>query len=360
MGYHLRENYLFFGWLAVDLFFVLSGYLITAIILRNYHQPHFLRNFYARRSLRIWPIYYLVLLVALGLYSLLGIDAPAGVMLQYFTYTQNLQSYWRQDAFNMSDLQHTWTLAIEEQFYLFWPLLLWLMKGRRVIALACGFAALSVWARASGFSNWILLGRCDGFAVGGLLAALLAARGPTRQDDRRLQAAFLATGAVGAGVLVAGLAWSGLEFFHPTGRQSAVTILAANALFFGMVGLLIAHTGSPVLAPLRDRRLCYLGEISYGMYLYHGIILTMTTRVVERYHLPRPWWVDVAELLSFLAIPALSWRYIERPILALKGRFDYPEKAARARPSPGPGPIGPGHERGPLELALRGGPSAPA
>ena len=124
--FHLAPGFTPLGWVAVDCFFVLSGYLISAILLANRGDPHYFFNFYVRRSLRIWPIYYLTLLPILAAYRLKLTNYPinSGILLQYLTYTQNIQHIW----FDTADrailaYSHTWTLAIEEQFYMLWPLM---------------------------------------------------------------------------------------------------------------------------------------------------------------------------------------------------------------------------------------------
>ncbi len=117
--------------LGVNLFFVLSGYLITTIILGHTLNPRFLISFYARRGLRIWPIYYLSLAGLVLLFQLLPLSGDLSEWPSYLTYIQGLSHYWsgREPTFPLA-FQHTWSLAIEEQFYLFWPMLIGLV-GRR-------------------------------------------------------------------------------------------------------------------------------------------------------------------------------------------------------------------------------------
>ena len=135
------------GAYGVDLFFVLSGYLITAIILKNAGSPGFMTAFYARRSLRIWPIYYLALLVVLAInpqfrppFSLRGLPF-------YATYTQGIQLYWFGKLPPFSPLfDHTWTLALEEQYYLIWPALVLIFGGRSVAPMAIVLSLLAIGA----------------------------------------------------------------------------------------------------------------------------------------------------------------------------------------------------------------------
>ncbi len=176
--FHLRPLSFFYGWAGVDLFFVLSGYLITSIILRHCDQPGFLIRFYARRSLRIWPIYYLALLVLVAINPMLPQPQPTTALPYYLTYTQNLWLYWTNATVPfLPEFDHTWTLALEEQFYVIWPALVLWAGRRRVVRLCLITVAIAYYSR-TGFLGWgpyserILIARCDGFALGGLLAAL--------------------------------------------------------------------------------------------------------------------------------------------------------------------------------------------
>ena len=127
---------------AVDLFFVLSGFLITTIILDNEATEGFLVTFYVRRSLRIWPIYYLSLLALVLLNPFLPTPEPMDGLPYYLTYTQKLPLYWAgvEPPFS-SAFEHTWTLAVEEQFYLLWPALVCLLGRRWLVPLGLALVA---------------------------------------------------------------------------------------------------------------------------------------------------------------------------------------------------------------------------
>ena len=158
---------------TVDLFFVLSGYFITTNVLKNRRTPGFLGVFFTRRALRIWPAYYLALAVCLVLNRSLKWDARPDAWPQYLTFTQNLQAYWKVPLPSFSGMfVHTWTLAIEEQFYLLWPVLLCRAGRRTLLGVILTFAALPTVGRALGYSPYLLLTRCDGLALGALLASL--------------------------------------------------------------------------------------------------------------------------------------------------------------------------------------------
>src|SRR4030095_2778309 len=118
-------NHFFFAWLGVDLFFVLSGYLITSILLNSVNSPHYLKNFYAKRVLRVFPLYYLSLIIFLIIFPLLGIYKSE---LKYYVDNQLWFWFYLQNwllSFNFPTtgnfLNHFWSLGVEEQFYLAWP-----------------------------------------------------------------------------------------------------------------------------------------------------------------------------------------------------------------------------------------------
>jgi peptidoglycan/LPS O-acetylase OafA/YrhL len=324
--YHLKPHLLPIGWAAVDLFFVLSGYLITRICLREGGGTGFLRAFYARRALRIFPIYYLAIFAVVALGPWLPERCYLDGLPWYLTYTQNLSFYWSARAPRISPyLDHLWTLAIEEQFYLVWPAVAIRLGRRRLIPVSLGLLAASLAARMSGVNWWLLLARADGFALGGLLAALLSDGGLVERRRKALLSGFGLAVAVGlAGVtLAAALGALPGPRVTPTARQSPA-ITAFCLAFFGIVGLVVLHAGRPMLAFLRRPRLRRIGMISYGLYLYHFIIFMAGNDIAASLGMGgRPVWRDALMVVATFGLAALSWQYVERPILGLKDRFQY-------------------------------------
>jgi peptidoglycan/LPS O-acetylase OafA/YrhL len=325
---------------AVDLFFVLSGYLITTIILNNTLNDRFLLSFYIRRGLRIWPIYYLVLLALVFFYPLLPTRETLAELPYYLTFTQEIPRY--QAAFGPtfpSAFRHTWSLAIEEQFYLIWPPLLWWLGKRRLPKIALALVGLAVVARTLNFSSFILITHCDGLALGGLLAGILRDLDRGSGSALRVRSAMAAYAAGSAAVLGALIVLPILPEKSGLAIVSAVIVtglkpLAQNVLFFAIVGLVVLQAGSQPLAWLRDRRLVYLGTISYGIYLYHHFVFEIC-KLYERYYgWPRNLMCDFAKLGASIALAALSWKFIEQPVLLLKDRFGY--EGAVSTPVKGP------------------------
>ncbi len=136
------------GW-SIDFFFVLSGYLITSILLDNPPTGGFLISFYARRGLRIWPIYYLTLAAVVLLNPIVAKPGPLDGLPYYLTFTQNVTEYWSRGAPDFIwAFRHTWSLAVEEQYYIIWPALLLFVGRARLAPAAVFFVTLSVILRA--------------------------------------------------------------------------------------------------------------------------------------------------------------------------------------------------------------------
>ena len=195
---HATPDWLHLGWAAVDLFFGLSGFLITSIVLKHGGTPKFLRRFYVRRGLRTWPIYYLTILGLIVFRRYLPVRLDWSGLWYYLTYTQNVPIYWsgvnpRFHGF----LAHTWSLAIEEQFYLLWPALVLLCGPRRVPLLATTCIMVSVVARGFGWPTTLLLTRMDGLALGALLAAILHGEIIPKRWFSRIVAGIAALGVLG-------------------------------------------------------------------------------------------------------------------------------------------------------------------
>jgi peptidoglycan/LPS O-acetylase OafA/YrhL len=351
--FHLNREVFFFGWVGVNLFFVLSGYLITSIILRHGGGAAFFRSFFARRALRIWPIYYLVVLAVVAMNLCLRHPFSMETLPLYLMYTQNVEKYWGVTLLPAHPaILHTWTLAIEEQFYILWPLLLLLTRRRLLPLLGLAVVTLSTGARTAGLDLSVLVSQADGFALGGLLAALLPTTGRPTAGRAGLSVLFGVACCAGAAYELYGwLAFGGAPFLRPPVPDwPATSVLFINLFFFGVVGLVLLHAGRRGLGVLRVRPLCYLGLISYGIYLYHPLVLYAFGALAASRGFVPPWWVDALLGAFCVAVAAVSWVVVERPILALKDRFRYPAAAPRVAepaeesavipevsPCPGPG-----------------------
>ncbi|WP_182864776.1 acyltransferase family protein [Rhodopirellula sp. JC639] len=329
---HLPRGF-WFGATGVDLFFVLSGFLITGIIQRNLDQPRFLRAFYWRRSLRILPLYYLVILIAYVANLIRATPADTSGIAYYLVYLQNIHQYWGAETPPVDlGLGHTWTLAIEEQFYLLWPAALLLIRGRAKYWLAGVLVVLPIALRVQGLPKTVLLGHTDSLAMGALLAWTMLR---TRSSGRQRQAVCYATIAGTCFVSYWALYWilctknptlTGGEYL-----QMSLPVAIISLAYLGVIGLFVSMSGSRLLSPFRNKVLVGLGTISYGLYLYHLVLYeNLDTLVKFRWKMGDPWWLDVSKLIVSLVVAALSWRFFEQPILRLKDRFRYDVKSGVA------------------------------
>ena len=330
--HHFKPHLLPFGWAAVDLFFILSGYLITAIILKNGRQKHFLFHFYMRRGLRIWPIYYLTALVIAAASPWLPRAYDYAGLPYILSYTQEFGLHWSWPSPMFSEyLLHTWSLAVEEQFYLIWPILVCMVGRRGVVPLALTLAAAAVFARSSGMYWRVLLTRADGLALGAILAALFTGRKAVR-EHHAVAKVFAAVGLVAFACLAA-LVGSGGMTKPEAPPWPGLSMLMINLLGAAVVGLVIYFQGRPALAVLRRPRLVRIGQLSYGLYIYHYVLMLLSDDLARAFGLGgRPFWREALTAAVIYAVAALSWRYVELPLLRLQDRFDY-RPTARAEAS---------------------------
>ena len=324
------------GWVGVDLFFVLSGFLITGILLAARASPHYFRDFYARRVLRIFPLYYAALLglTAAGVaLALPGRHAALVPTLWCWLYVTNVAVAFFPGAEGPYYVGHFWSLAVEEQFYLVWPMVARWLGPRRLatvclwtLAVALGLRLALVAAGAPSMAPYVLTPtRLDALALGGLLACW--ARDGSGRAER-------------AGAYAARAFWVALAAFvgsmvlqgSPRGDGPWVLTLGLSAAAVAS-GALIQHAvvGAPqgrVAAALRRPWLVHVGALSYGLYVIHYPVHHLLTRVLAGrevavlgsavpYALAR---TALGIALTYL-LAWLSWNLLERRFLALKARF---------------------------------------
>jgi len=332
--HHFKPHLLPFGWAAVDLFFILSGYLITAIIIRHANEDRFLLNFYVRRGLRIWPVYYLTVLTIAAASPWLPRYYNFDVLPHILTYTQEVGLHWGWRVPPFSEYTaHMWSLAIEEQFYLIWPALICLVGRRGVVPLALAVAAAAVWARSSGMYWRILLTRADGLALGAILASLFASREAIR-SHRAIPRVLTVLGLAALTYLTVLIASGGMP--KPEAPPwPGLSMLMINVLGASIIGLVIYHRGKPALRFLRRPRLVWVGQLSYGIYVYHYILMLLSDDIAQALGKGgRPFWREALTVALVFGLAALSWRFFELPLLRLKDRFEYGRKpnSGLARP----------------------------
>jgi peptidoglycan/LPS O-acetylase OafA/YrhL len=326
--FHLGIPKCSLGWTGVELFFVISGFLITRILLNTCEDRDYFKRFYARRALRIFPIYYLVVIT----YSVVAVSSSFGALRTlslYYVYLQTIPQL-RSQFTVMAMLGHTWTLAIEEQFYFIWPLVIFLVKGRKllVVITMMFFVALGLRFISLRFPNPFLIDGWIGVQIDTLAAGAIVAytsRINNRQTMQRwLSVAFL-VGMASLLILVSIVGTSAFWTPRVWGRSwygpLLISILACT--FSGIVGL--AAIGHRWTRWLEFRPLMRWGKISYGIYLFHPFVFLLVDTVVRytghaQSHLVSRGIILAKLSLSYL-VASVSWKLIESPILQLKDRF---------------------------------------
>lgn len=308
----------YLGHFGVDLFFVLSGFLITTVLLENRSSPSYFSSFYGRRAFRIWPLYYLmVLLGLLGRWS--GVHPPLfNSAVPAWAYLLGIQNFWmaRLQSYGMPWLGGTWSLAIEEQFYLFFPLLvrfvsmsvLW--KILLVIIVSCPIARLLDSFTSDEFGYYVLPQfRADALAIGALIA-LYRFRGTANVTVRT----FVRWTLIGAACLVPLIIVSGSTTFHAAAWQHTLA-----ELFFGaMIFMVLENQGASCLAVLRSDVAAHLARWSYASYLIHPLVVYLVFLALS---LPRtvttlPGIAATGLALTItLLLCAVSYRFLEKPLI---------------------------------------------
>ncbi len=329
-------NYFFFGWLGVDLFFVLSGFLITQILIDTVGRPHYLRNFYVRRVLRIFPLYYGLLIVFL---IVLPLIRPGSPDVAYYTthqwwlwtYLQNWLFVFHPQA-GSPVLQHTWSLAVEEQFYLLWPMVILLVKTPKRLFIAAflllvlvGVCRYMVWANHVAnleYDTLYTFTRIDGICIGAMVALL--PRFAPRFLDRY------------TAVIVTLMAAINFAFYFINGsHQFTLPYLAflgytTFAFLFGLLVYEVVQPRATVLQKILSISLLrFFGRISYGLYVLHWPIYILFFSYIKN-GLNKAGWFSPHQndLLSACTVTVaaiigsvLSFQLLEKPFLRLKKHY---------------------------------------
>jgi peptidoglycan/LPS O-acetylase OafA/YrhL len=261
-------NLTVFGWLGVNLFFVLSGFLITGILIDSKGKPDFYRNFYLRRALRILPAFFAIIVLLVILHRM---SFRTATFSMFF-----LANYM--DTFHLVDAYFPlWSLSVEEQFYSVWPAIAGNVSVRTLAILSaalCVIEPLLRWFVASGhpslgdihMSTYLI---ADNLALGALAAIFARSRFGTLRNGVR---AGLATCAAALVILFAGLPFGILHRTNIFG--AALQTLPWNLFFTGTL-LLLLGLQSPLFSSIWTAPLRFLGYISYGLYLIHMLVNTL-------------------------------------------------------------------------------------
>ncbi len=329
-------NQFIFGWLGVDLFFVLSGFLITDILLTTVNSPNYLRNFFMRRILRIFPLYFGCLIIFLIIFPFFGLLQKE---LKYFsgnqwwiwTFLQNWQ-YSIHPSPDAKIFMHFWSLGVEEQFYLIWPfVILWIKKPTKLffimLSVLLGVMCLRIvlWQldfKTLNYTSFYTFTRIDGICIGSMLALL-----------HRFKYNFLSRYMY---LIVTGIAALNLLFFLLNRSNNfgfPFWAFVGYTTFAAIFGLLVHETvtnKNSLLQPLLSFiPLRFLGKVSYGFYIFHWPVYVicgdyLLNQFTADFHFSLANSRIAASIVSTLAaliISILSYYFFETRILKLKERF---------------------------------------
>ena len=318
---------------GVVLFFVLSGFLITRIlfynrdeyILNKRNKLTLIKQFYIRRFLRIFPIYY-ILITLLFIIQYQNINE---VVIWVITYTSNIhQSFYGEDLGNFN---HLWSLAVEEQFYLFWPILILYLKPSKTPIVIILMIALAIIIRVYFYyhnyhwmaNSYFTLSNMDSLGIGALLAYISLYREQWLDSLSKPRLLYLSIGFHASLFITASVsAWFWYEAILDSFTFSCISALiilrAVQSKFTGLSRLF-----------LENNFVCYCGKISYGLYLYHLFVPDIALQLfpkIEYYNeinaLNKYILFFIYFAITFL-IAHLSWLIIESPLNRLKAKFPY-------------------------------------
>jgi len=328
-GGYLAKHFLA-GYYGVDLFFVISGFLITSILIKDQTTSFSgsYKNFIGRRILRIFPIYYLTITVL----WITGTPSAGEMFPWLVSYTYNYGVVLTRGPDDLAPLFYLWSLSVEEQFYVFWPLLAISMKGRKNVLFACtallvitSYAQLTfnLFPSMAQFNYTGLLNRMGSLGLGALGAIYVSWKSISRHFFQNVWVeAFLLL------LLVVSVT---------SPFQGSFVLMGLCSLFLVMKAALFGFRIGAIDRFLLNRVVVYIGSISYGIYLFHVPVgMWMTEFVFDPIWLALPWeqagewgafrwhsWIIKFPLYSAasIALAALSYRYLELPILSLKDQW---------------------------------------
>jgi peptidoglycan/LPS O-acetylase OafA/YrhL len=326
----LLKKYAIFGQTGVSLFFVLSGFLITRILLATKETPGYFSNFYIRRALRIFPLYYFALLLFYFIVpQLTGQEmlSGSGPRFYYWTYLQNFAMTFKWPS---QGPLHFWSLAVEEHFYLFWPLLIYFLSKRHIVTAVVVLAVVSILVRVLLIKNdypvfYFTFSRMDELAIGALLAVLELNKKLTPAHSKKFILLF-------ALVIIPTVAiWVSNQSSGNASLQIGKFILL-SVTYFSLIGYIITLKESHLIKKvLRIKALSYTGKISYGLYVYHPLCYGLFSYFFQTQYF-------IVNLLGSFALvyitASLSYYLFEARFLSLKKYFDYNKREKQAAANP--------------------------
>lgn len=316
------------SWSGVDMFFVLSGFLIGRILLFYKDSPNYFKTFYARRFFRIFPPYYILLGVFI-LFHAVGWASQFPVLtngnIPNYAYIFYIQNFFMSNGYGANWLSVTWSLAVEEQFYLIFPLLIYYLPKEKLpkIFLTCILLAPIIRAILGSYEAYVLLpARMDALLVGALIAYYYQNGSINTWIAPHRRTLSLIT------VLVFGIMLA-LAFEGSGKNTGGIINHSLYALLYGLIVInILVQQGGIFMRVLANPVLRYIGKISYSIYLFHQVIFLMLTKTLLNKDVP--WletsndvWVTVLAFACTIAFSSLLYFTVEKPTQKIGKRFAY-------------------------------------
>jgi peptidoglycan/LPS O-acetylase OafA/YrhL len=323
-----------FGWVGVDIFFVLSGFLITGILLKAKTSTTYYRNFYARRILRIWPVYFTILFLVLGVIPLVRPNTHDHPEIGFWAFALFVQNLFPLGKLGRA-LGPTWSLGVEEQFYLIWPFVVarFTSKGLfRLLVLAIAVSPLirMLVVRIGGdpmYAYTATFCRLDGLAAGAALSITLTEGWLSHPMMKRISSFLMLVSLPLIIIYFSGQSGVGLD------SPWIFSLLAAFAT--ATVSFALLPGASYLKTVLNLRPLQFIGKISYGLYLWHTLVYLFLEKSflyrVLRFQHHRSlsmFAVGTLEVAAAICVATASWYLLEQPCLRFKERFEGPAQQA--------------------------------
>jgi peptidoglycan/LPS O-acetylase OafA/YrhL len=338
-----------FCWIAIDLLFALSGLLITGILIETKEDSRYFKKFYMRRILRIFPIYYLLIL-GFTFFIFFITKHPGDFsyykqhLVFFYTYTQNW-CYIFYGIPSEGHLNHTWSLAIDEQIYIFWPLLIWLCRSQKQLIILCAGLLLFSCCFRVGYNLYLTnrtsihpfpyfhhtLCRMDSFGAGALLYCLLKFKAHWLTKNKMLILSLITF----ILFLVFIFLDRSADFTGYFMRNFGITLIGVHFtswLYFGII-----KSSNWLNSMWGNKRLIYIGKISYSLYVYHWFLLILLLPKINQ------WLTELGFhslftafmicLLVTFAISILSYEFLEKPIVKIKRKFSYSRQNVMKTPA---------------------------
>ena len=323
----ILQKITYFGWAGVNLFFILSGFLIGNILLRNKKSPGYFKTFYIRRFCRIVPAYYLLLVIFLLIENTRYFNPHAYIfdlplpITSYFLFVQNFYMAWYNN-FGPQALTPTWSLCVEEQFYVIIPLIVYFTNNRYVwilVAAGCIMAIISRHLSTNFYEGYVLLtSRIDSPMTGILLAWLHQKSSYRNWVSGHMNVIYL--------LLLIMTVCCGLLYVYSDPAIYGHTLLG---ILFGLIMTISLYSKkSMFLSVLSWPGLIQLGKYSYFIYLFHQFVNGFLHLVILKQLIPsianyQSVWLTVASFVITYILAILSFKWLEKPFINFSHRFAY-------------------------------------